>query len=632
VTAFLALDLAASAIAAQAATPIMPTFYARRDYQVAAGAPLQIADANGDGIPDVIADGMGNIQVLLGNGNGTFSSAPNTKTILYSSYGFAAQDLNGDGIADLVLVGGEYSETTSGIAVCIGKGDGTFSSGTFYQAGSGNGMEAVTIGDFNGDGIPDVIAVGNGAVWFFAGQGGGAFSQPVSVASTSTNPMHVVSAELNGDSNLDLVVTLQSGGFIVLFGNGNGTFQSPLAFSQPGDAFGLAVGSLTKGGPPGIVLGDGDEIYIYFGNGAGTFSGPYTADLQNSTGQIAIGDVNGDGIPDIVTAHVNILFGEGGGKFSKPFYYPIEGELGPGATSLVLADLRSDGLTDIVTDGFGISVLLSESKGLYEDGIWTSVIGGAGCGVAADFNGVGKPDLAVNTPSGISILLGTGKYLTPFTAGTNIALAGADCLVTGDINGDGKPDLLVPVSGTVVAYLGNGDGTFTLTSTVATPSGGYLAVGDFNHDGKLDFATSGNLIALGNGDGTFQSPTDTVADPPEGGFAGIAAGDINNHGWTDLLLTSNAFPVDADATVLLNNQQGGFTQVPTAFGALSYEPVLADLNGDGKLDLILSYTGGLAYNPVLGASIYLGNGGGALRSARPSTSRPIAPPLIWPRM
>ena len=127
---------------------------------------------------------------------------------------------------------------------------------------------------------------------------------------------------------------------------------------------------------------------------------------------------------------------------------------------------------------------------------------------------------------------------------------------------------------------------------------------------KLDFATSGNTIALGNGDGTFQNPTDIVANPPSEGISGIAAGDINNDGWKDLVLTSNVFPVDANITVLLNNKQGGFTQVPTSFGALTVQPVLADLDGDGNLDLILSYTGGLAYNPALGASIYLGNGAG----------------------
>ena len=218
--------------------------------------------------------------------------------------------------------------------------------------------------------------------------------------------------------------------------------------------------------------------------------------------------------------------------------------------------------------------------------------------------------MAVITSTGVSILLGTGKAATPFTTGTPIAISGAACIVTGDLNGDGIPDLLVAVNGSpnaLLSYLGNGDGTFTLKATTPTPnSGGVVVLADFNNDGILDFATSGNLMALGNGDGTFQSPTAIVASPPSGGFSGIAAGDINKDGWPDLVLTSDVFPTNADATVLLNNQQGGFTQVPTKFGALTYEPILADLNGDGDLDLIL--TGGS------GVEVYVGNGTGHFES------------------
>ena len=149
--------------------------------------------------------------------------------------------------------------------------------------------------------------------------------------------------------------------------------------------------------------------------------------------------------------------------------------------------------------------------------------------------------------------------------------------------------------------MGNGDGTFTLKSTTPTPSGGNLVLADFNHDGKLDFATSGNLLALGNGDGTFQTPTDIVANLPPYGFSGIAAGDINNDGWPDLVLT-NTGDDSVLVTVLLNNHQGGFVQVPTKFGNDTFQPVLADLNGDGNLDLILASYRGVA--------IYLGNGKG----------------------
>ena len=94
-----------------------------------------------------------------------------------------------------------------------------------------------------------------------------------------------------------------------------------------------------------------------------------------------------------------------------------------------------------------------------------------------------------------------------------------------------------------------------------------------------------------------------MANPPSSGFSGIAAGDINKDGWPDLVLTNGAVPYN-NVLMLLNNHQGGFTQVPTNFGPLSDQPILADMNADGNLDLILGGAGGS------GAVIYLGNGKG----------------------
>jgi hypothetical protein len=603
------------AISAQAATPTMPTFYARRDYPAASDGQVIVGDTNGDGIPDIVFNGSGTIGVMFGNGDGTLRPGPNSSTALAGIEAFALADVNGDGIVDVVVSGGLYMGAAAGIGVSLGNGDGTFQRGTFYQAGSGPNIFNPVVGDFNGDGILDVVTVGNGGVWLFTGQGGGVFNPGVMTTSLAASPLTVLAADLNGDKKLDLVITFQGSGFEILFGNGNGTFQAPVAFPKPPDTPFIAIGPLTKGGPPSIVLAIGNVLYLYFGNGSGAFFGPYYLETPVNGAAIAIGDVNGDGIPDIVSAGVYILFGLGGGKFSQPYYDSIWGSAGPiGASAMTLADLRNNGRTDIITNGSGISVLLNEGEGIFEEGIWTKVTGGAGCAVKGDFNGDGRPDLAVNNTNGsssqgISILLGTGKAAAPFKAGTSIALVGAECQVTADVNGDGKLDLLVPVNGTVNTYLGNGDGTFTLKSTTPTPSGGYLVLGDFNHDGKIDFATSGNLIALGNGDGTFQNPTDIMASPPDS-FSGIASGDINNDGWTDLVLTSSVFPIDAHAVVLMNNHQGGFTQVTTSFGPLTYDPILVDVNGDGKLDLILSQAGLLTGTTIYGASVYLGNGKG----------------------
>ena len=601
-----ALACLSTAVPARAAAP---TFRARRDYFVPLDM-LTVADANGDGIPDIIGLGAGVVIVLVGEGNGTFRVGPESNIETGGVYFPVAADVNGDGNVDLIFSGPTYNGTYDGVGISMGNGDGTFQPAVFYQTGNDKFLGSVVYGDFNGDGIPDIAVAGESGIWLFTGQGGGTFSAGA-LTPFSGCTGGLAAGDFNSDGHLDLALTTQTG-FAVFPGNGNGTFRSPRAYSTgPLTGKFIVVGDLNMDGHPDIVLcayteptDVPDYVLVYLGNGKGGFSAP--AKVQMSPVQhIAIADINGDGIPDLVGSNGDSALGTGSGTFHKPVYYRLPA-LNIVTNYVVPADLRNNGRTDIVLqdgDG-GISVLLNEGKGVYEDGEWLPVAGAYGCAAAADFNGDGKPDLAMNSTAGISILLGTGEASKPFESGATLALTDAGCPVVGSLTGGGAADLLVPSNQTVVAYLGNGGGGFTQASTTSTPGGGFLAVGDFNHDGKLDFATSGNLLALGNGDGTFQTPV-TFAPDLYGGFTNIAAGDLNGDGWTDLVVTQDT---DSFIYVLLNNQQGGFTvtKIVAKDGESLIDPtqiVLADLNGDGNLDIVT----GSSYG---GVAIYLGDGKG----------------------
>jgi hypothetical protein len=622
----LILLLSSTAIAA---TLIPAQFSARRDYLFTHGAFLvRSADVNGDKIPDLVAiDTSGNtIPTLLGQGNGTFSLGPTSQPGFQVMSGMALTDLNGDGVIDLV-VAGQANNGANGIGVCFGNGDGTFQAAVFYQVSDAR-LDSVVMEDFNGDGIPDVATVGNDGVWLFLGKGGGVFSPGVLTPTRygfmpSLIAGRLAAADFNGDGHLDLAVNFNSldfgtpSGFALLLGNGDGTFQTPVnhvVLPATAENY-IQVADLNRDGHPDIVLSpigvSASYVNVLLNNGKAQFSAPIQVTM-NAAVEVAIGDLNGDGIPDIVNSLGTVVFGKGNGQFGAPVSYAVENC--QFSTDVTLAPLFKEGVLDIVAaQQQAVSVLLNEgSRGIFEDGEWISVPGAGSCAAAADYNRDGKPDLAVPTSNGILIMLGTGTASAPYTTGVTIPLSGPGCPIAGDLNGDGIPDILVGANslGGVGAYLGNGDGTFTLASiTAAGP--GMLVLGDFNHDGKLDFADSTNQLALGNGDGTFQAPSNIISNPPALGFNWIAAGDVNNDGWTDLVLT----PADYFDyfTVLLNNQRGGFTESTIEDQDATIGVVLADLNLDGNLDAVIW--------PVFGgAQIYLGNGKGGftLQSQTPA--------------
>jgi len=250
--------------------------------------------------------------------------------------------------------------------------------------------------------------------------------------------------------------------------------------------------------------------------------------------------------------------------------------------------------------------------------------------VSADFNGDGKPDLAVVSDGSddVTILLGNGTGGFTKAAGSPIVLGFSSTdLAVGDFNLDGKPDLIASnsVGATVDIFLGDGAGGFGVSTLNVTGGAGVkgLAVADYNLDGKPDFAVanfkSGSVaVMFGNGSGGFSaapfSPVPVGANPVD-----VTTGDFNQDGKPDLAVSD--FGSD-DVTILLNTGSGTFTpaaQSPVAVPAHPARVVTADLNNDGKLDLV---TANVASASV---SVLLGNGNGTFHQA-PGSPLTVASP------
>ena len=281
--------------------------------------------------------------------------------------------------------------------------------------------------------------------------------------------------------------------------------------------------------------------------------------------------------------------------------YPVD-------RTIAVADVNGDGKPDIVmTNGGGtVAVLLGNGDGTFKPAV-TYNAGEYPAGVAiADLNGDGKPDLVVADESGtVSVLLGNGdgtfKPAVTYDSGGPAAM---DVLVA-DVNGDGKPDLIVAEylspegAGGVGVLLGNGDGTFQPAVTYGAcwyPSS--LAVADLNGDGKPDIVVAGgaNLVGavsvlLGNGDGTFQAAVNYSTDGVW--TQSVAVADVNGDDKPDLVaaICSPAYGCEYSAVaVFLGNGDGTFQPAVTynSGGSWCVSIVAADLNGDGRPDIVVS--------------------------------------------
>jgi len=390
-------------------------------------------------------------------------------------------------------------------------------------------------------------------------QGIGFFS-PVPYQTGADNPLSIAIADLDGDGKPDLVIANQCAApdfcdgpalISVLRGNGDGTFQ------------------------PAVTYSSGGSVLNY----------------------VAVADLNGDGIPDIIAANacntpnfrdcsgssIGVLLGNGDGTFRAAVSYDPAGYT---PTAIVVADVNGDGHPDLLVmnlcasacDNIGppqgsVSVLLGKGDGTFVAAVSYASGGYFSYSVAAaDLNGDGRTDLVVTNycstnveigscpnPGLVDVLLGNGDGTFQPAIGYGAAGFGTHGVAIADVNNDGKPDLLVAncgsegcgggdLQGAISVLPGRGDGTFETGVNYGSGSFNEVMAADLDGDGKLDivavngvcgsFQFSCVYVFPGNGDGTFQSPIVFDQSTGNDGYTDAAAvADLNGDGALDLAVT-----------------------------------------------------------------------------------------------
>jgi Bacterial Ig-like domain (group 3)/FG-GAP-like repeat/FG-GAP repeat len=314
-----------------------------------------------------------------------------------------------------------------------------------------------------------------------------------------------------------------------------------------------------------------------------------------------VGDFNRDGKADLIIGYplsnvTTIMRGNGDGTLQAAVNVQVSG------AAIAAADLNNDGKLDLVIqNGNAMAVSLGNGDGSFQAPVAFSSTKLFSVRVA-DFNGDGRPDLVGISGKTVSILLGNGDGSFEAAKERNFDNA-LTSVGVGDFNHDGKPDLaLVNFNlegfgvGFVAVLLGNGDGTFKSSAAnyqegVAPES---VALADFNGDGNLDVAITNSgegsgmtSVLLGNGDGTLQP---AKGWPSGAGPGDLAVADFNGDGHPDLIVSDGALccgPELNTVSLLINNGDGTF-QPPVSFAVFSFGAgtlAVADFKHDGAPDV-----------------------------------------------
>lgn len=384
-------------------------------------------------------------------------------------------------------------------------------------------------------------------------------------------------------------------------------FDGPRFVSTAGPVTDLAIADFDNDGKRDFIVGSGATLSVYRGNGDGTFALPVTTAFAAGGLYFEAALLDGDAFPDLILASgdaVHFYSGDGDGTFTAgmQFFRPLSCPV----NSIRLAELTSDGRPDLVLCG-------SLHRNLDGGNFGSAEAVALGSGYFADANGDGKLDAFIDGGSGFwSLRLGNGNG----TFQPAVQLPDDGYSTAGDFDADGRADYawIDPDGNDLVVRLRQADGTYG-----ARMSAGFvserrevrLRTADLTGDGRADLIGTlpGRVIvSISNADG---SPGPVQTYVASSGATSIAVADFNADGHPDALAAGTGDPSDSGAVTFLRGTPGGTFAAPrgrllsTRFEEYFYdaspaEAAASDVTGDGELDAIVLVKGGIAVLPGTG--------------------------------
>ena len=425
---------------------------------------MAMGDFDGDGDTDVAAAGQGynqtgRVTILPWESAASFG-APLVSELGNGPYGAVAGDFNRDDRDDLAILGGGRSTSpptfpNGEVVIQLGRGDGTFLAD---PAGPGplSYASLLALEDINRDGIADILSsrgLNYGTLSFLAGTGGGHFAGAISIRTLTQQYASIggfAHGDFNGDGLFDLVATDLSNNLVnIVLGLAGSTFQPPVSIVSGMRPRGVAVADFNRDGREDLaVVEEGpDDIRIHLGQGNGSFNAGSVYATGQDPSRVLVEDLNGDGVADLAVLNngsgdLSILIGHGNGTFLAS---PRQAAIGqPGA--FVAGDFNGDGRTDFAVASLvadSIALLPGQANGLPGAAVLYPFPDPYALAVA-DLNRDRRDDLIVSNMNQdrVAVLLARGDatFRPPmYHHGGNQPRA----LGVADFDEDGWPDLLI---------------------------------------------------------------------------------------------------------------------------------------------------------------------------------------------